>query len=88
MTVAYATALRGSGVRVNCVEPRAAVMSEGSIALVGDDMVEGALVLCACGPETTGGVYDWISLLESTGSTVMTLDGSRPFPGGFRPLER
>jgi hypothetical protein len=51
-------------------------------------MVEGARVLCDCAPETTGGVYDSVGLLESTGSTVMTLDGSRPFPGGFRPLER
>jgi hypothetical protein len=51
-------------------------------------MVEGALVLCDCGPETTGGVYDSIGLLESTGATVMTLDASQPYAGGFRPLER
>jgi citronellol/citronellal dehydrogenase len=99
LTVAYASALAGSGVRVNTVEPRATVMSEGSVALIGDDldpnwyvesmeaMVEGALVLCDCGPETTGGIYDSIGLLESTGATVMTLDGSRPFPGGYRPVE-
>jgi NAD(P)-dependent dehydrogenase (short-subunit alcohol dehydrogenase family) len=99
LTVAYASALAGSGVRVNTVEPRAMVMSEGSVALVGDAldpdwyvesmeaMVEGALVLCDCGPETTGGVYDSIGLLEATGTTVMTLDGSQPYPGGFRPLQ-
>jgi NAD(P)-dependent dehydrogenase (short-subunit alcohol dehydrogenase family) len=98
LTVAYAAALAGSGVRVNTVEPRATVMSEGSVTLIGDSldpnwyvesmeaMVEGALVLCDCGPETTGGVYDSISLLEATGTTVMTLDGSRPFSGGFHPL--
>jgi NAD(P)-dependent dehydrogenase (short-subunit alcohol dehydrogenase family) len=97
LTVAYAAALAGTGVRVNTVEPRAMVMSEGSVALVGDTldpdwyvesmeaMVEGALVLCDCGPETTGGVYDSIGLLEVTGTTVMTLDGSQPFPGGLRP---
>jgi citronellol/citronellal dehydrogenase len=97
LTVAYAAAVAGTGVRVNTVEPRAMVMSEGSVALVGDTldpnwfvesmeaMVEGALVLCGCGPETTGGVYDSIGLLEATGTTVMTLDGSRPSPGGFRP---
>jgi NAD(P)-dependent dehydrogenase (short-subunit alcohol dehydrogenase family) len=96
-TVAYAAALAGTGVRVNTVEPRAIVMSEGSVALVGDTldpdwyvesmeaMVEGALVLCDCGPQTTGGIYDSIGLLEATGTTVMTLDGSRQFPGGFRP---
>jgi NAD(P)-dependent dehydrogenase (short-subunit alcohol dehydrogenase family) len=99
-TVAYAAALAGTGVRVNTVEPRAAVMSEGSIALIGDAfdpswyvesmeaMVEGALVLCDCGPEMTGGVYDSIGLLESTGTTVMTLDGTQPFPGGYRPVEQ
>jgi NAD(P)-dependent dehydrogenase (short-subunit alcohol dehydrogenase family) len=98
-TVAFAAALAGTGVRVNCVEPRAAVLSEGSTALVGDDldpswnvesmeaMVEGALVLCDCGPERTGGVYDSLGLLEATGTPVMTLDGSRPFAGGFRPLK-
>jgi NAD(P)-dependent dehydrogenase (short-subunit alcohol dehydrogenase family) len=97
LTVAYAAALAGTGVRVNTVEPRAIVMSEGSVALVGDTldpdwhlesmeaMVEGALVLCDCGPQTTGGIYDSIGLLEATGTTVMTLDGSRQFPGGFRP---
>jgi citronellol/citronellal dehydrogenase len=98
LTVAYASALAGSGIRVNCVEPRAAVMSEGSLALVGDDldpnwnieamesMVEGTLVLCDCDAQTTGGIYDSIGLLEGRNVTVMTLDGSRPYPGGFQPV--
>jgi NAD(P)-dependent dehydrogenase (short-subunit alcohol dehydrogenase family) len=98
LSVAFAMALRESGVRVNCIEPRSAVLSEGTIALVGDSldptwhvepmetMVEGALALCDCGPERTGGVYDSIGLLEQTGRTVMTLDGRRPFPDPFKPL--
>jgi citronellol/citronellal dehydrogenase len=97
LTVAVASELAGTGVRVNTVEPRAAVMSEGASALMGTDldadlvesmeaMVEGALVLCDCSPERTGGVYESIGLLQSMGTTVMTLDGSKPYPGGFRPL--
>jgi NAD(P)-dependent dehydrogenase (short-subunit alcohol dehydrogenase family) len=98
-TVAYATALSGTGVRVNCVEPRATVMSEGSVALVGDDldpswyvesmeaMVEGTLVLCDCEEHTTGGIFDSIGLLEARHVTVMTLDGSHPYPGGYQPAD-
>ena len=47
LTVAYASALAGSGVRVNTVEPRAAVMSEGSVALLGDDLDGRAVSLAA-----------------------------------------
>jgi NAD(P)-dependent dehydrogenase (short-subunit alcohol dehydrogenase family) len=65
LTVALAAELWGTGVRVNTVEPRAGVRSEGADALVGerlaDDKVEplsqivGATVaLCACGPDVTG----------------------------------
>jgi NAD(P)-dependent dehydrogenase (short-subunit alcohol dehydrogenase family) len=95
MTVAFAAELLGTGVRVNTVEPRAAVMSEGAEALVGgtlsDDliesmeaMVEGALVLCDCPPDWTGGVHVSLDLLDQLGRTVMTLDGTRPYPGGQR----
>jgi NAD(P)-dependent dehydrogenase (short-subunit alcohol dehydrogenase family) len=96
MTVAFAAELLGTGVRVNTVEPRAAVMSEGAEALVGgtlsDDlvesmeaMVEGALVLCDCPADWTGGVHVSLDLLDALGRTVMTLDGSRAYPGGQRP---
>jgi NAD(P)-dependent dehydrogenase (short-subunit alcohol dehydrogenase family) len=96
MTTALAAELQGSGVRVNTVEPRAAVMSEGAEALIGgmlsDDliesmeaMVEGALVLCDCPPDWSGGVHVSLDLLDTLGRSVMTLDGSRPYPGGQRP---
>jgi NAD(P)-dependent dehydrogenase (short-subunit alcohol dehydrogenase family) len=96
MTAAFAAELQGSGVRVNSIEPRAAVMSEGAEALMGgtlsDDliesmeaMVEGTLVLCDCAPDWTGGVHVSLDLLDALGRTVMTLDGSRPYPGGQRP---
>jgi NAD(P)-dependent dehydrogenase (short-subunit alcohol dehydrogenase family) len=96
MTVAFAAELLGTGVRVNTVEPRAAVMSEGAEALVGgtlsdeliesmEAMVEGALVLCDCPPDWTGGVHVSLDLLDQLGRTVMTLDGTRPYAGGQRP---
>jgi len=60
-----AVELFGTGVRVNTVEPRAAVMSEGAEVLVGGkvdaglvesmaEMVEAAVALCDCPPEVTG----------------------------------
>ena len=96
LTVSFASALANSGIRVNSVEPRAAVLSEGALALVGDSldpsmtesmeaMVEGALVVCDCEADFTGGIYDSLGLLELRDVTVMTLDGTRPYPGGFRP---
>ena len=68
LTNALAEELWGTGVRVNTVEPRNAVRSEGAEALVGgaldedlyetmEEMVAGALVLCDCPPEMTGGTH-------------------------------
>jgi citronellol/citronellal dehydrogenase len=95
ITHAFAVELHGRGVRVNTVEPRAAVLSEGADALVGgtlhDDqiesmeaMVEGTLVLCDCPPERTGQVYVSLDLLDELGVTVMGLDGRAPHPSGQR----
>jgi citronellol/citronellal dehydrogenase len=88
VTHAFAVELDGSGVRINTIEPRAAVMSEGAEALVGgmvgaeaiesmEAMVESMLVLCDCPAERTGGVHVSLDLLAELGITVMTLDGSR-----------
>ncbi len=95
LTVAFAQALAGSGVRINTVAPRSGVATEGTIALIGDSlgpdrtesmeaMVEATLALCGCEAERTGGVHYSLDLLEELGTTVMTLDGSAPYPGGFR----
>lgn len=93
LTVAFAGELAGTGVRVNTIEPRAAVLSEGAEVLVGDligddliesmeAMVEAILILCDCPPDWTGAVHTSLDLLDETGATVMSLDGSRPHPEG------
>ena len=85
-TNAFAVELYGKGVRINAVEPRAAVASEGANALLGDSvssdlyesmeaMVEGAVALCCCGPEHTGYANVSLDLIEEMGLPVMTLDG-------------
>ena len=74
---------------------RAAVMSDGAVARGMDGipesavqsmeaMVESIVYLCACPEERTGGVHTSLDLLDEVGLTVMTLDGSAPFPGGYR----
>lgn len=72
MTVSFGGELYGTGVRVNTIEPRGGVRSEGATALVdlADDQVEpmeamvaGTLVLCDCAPEMTGGVHVSLDLL-------------------------
>jgi NAD(P)-dependent dehydrogenase (short-subunit alcohol dehydrogenase family) len=81
--------LWGTGVRVNTVEPRAAVMSEGAAAIASDvitpemvesmeAMVEGTIALCDCEAERTGGVFVSLDLIDELGLEVMTLDGTRP----------
>ena len=94
-TNAFAVELDDTGIRINTVEPRAAVMSEGAEALVGnivkDDqiesmeaMVESIVALCECEPQRTGRVHVSLDLLDELERTVMTLDGSAPYPGGQR----
>jgi len=74
ITNGLAEELEGTGVRVNTVEPRAAVHSEGADAHMGDsldpelyesmdDMVAGVLACCDCGPELTGQVLVSLDLL-------------------------
>ena len=69
--------LWGSGVRVNTVEPRGGVMTEGASALLGslpddqieslDEMVEAAVALSDCPPECTGQVVVSLDLLAELG---------------------
>ena len=87
LTNALAAELHGRGVRVNSIEPRAAVMSEGAEALVGstvradqiepmEAMVEATLALCDCDPDDTGGIHVSLDLLAQRGIAVRSLDGA------------
>jgi NAD(P)-dependent dehydrogenase (short-subunit alcohol dehydrogenase family) len=78
--------LHGTGIRVNTIEPRAAVMSEGARQVLGDalrpdqiesmeEMVEGVVALCDCGADVTGQVMVSLDLIAEWGLTVHGLDG-------------
>jgi NAD(P)-dependent dehydrogenase (short-subunit alcohol dehydrogenase family) len=87
LTNALAAELAGKGVRVNTIEPRAAVMSEGAEVLLGtqlaanqvesiEEMVEAILALCDCAQERTGGTHVSLDLLDELGLTARGLNGS------------
>ena len=86
LTNGLGIALSGTGVRVNNVQPRTGVLSEGSEALVGgvmdtstwesmEEMVEGILALCDCAEDMTGGVHVSTEVVARLGLTVRGLDG-------------
>jgi citronellol/citronellal dehydrogenase len=79
--------LHGTGIRVNTVEPRAAVLSEGAAALVGstlrpdqiesmEEMVEATVALCECPEDVTGRVAVSLDLIADWGLEVHGLDGT------------
>jgi NAD(P)-dependent dehydrogenase (short-subunit alcohol dehydrogenase family) len=81
--------LHGTGIRVNAIEPRAAVLSEGAEQLVGaqlrpdqiepmETMVEAVVALCDCPEGTTGQTLVSLDLIDAWGLTVHALDGSAP----------
>lgn len=83
---ALAAELYGTGVRVNTIEPRAAVMSEGAEVLTGaalaphqiesmEEMVEAVVALCDCPAERTGLSLVSLDLIEEMGLVVRGLDG-------------
>jgi NAD(P)-dependent dehydrogenase (short-subunit alcohol dehydrogenase family) len=88
ITNGLAVELYGTGIRVNTVEPRAAVLSEGAKELVGttlrpdqiesmEEMVEGTIVLCDGPPELTGRTGVSLDLIREFGLEVRNLDGTR-----------
>lgn len=86
-TNGLAVELYGTGIRVNTVEPRAAVLSEGAAELVGsslrpdqiesmEEMVEGAVYLCDCDADFTGRICVSLDLIAQHSLQVHGLDGS------------
>jgi citronellol/citronellal dehydrogenase len=95
-TNALAHELWGRRVRVNTVEPRAAVMSEGAEVLAGhviredqkesmEEMVEAVVHLCDCDESSTGAVHVSLDLIADRSLTVMTLDGAEPWVRSIGP---
>jgi len=87
LTHGLAIELADSGVCVNTIEPRAAVMSEGATALIGDTvradqvesmeaMVKAVVALADCPPELTGRNCVSLDLIEEMRLTVHALDGT------------
>ncbi|WP_308214987.1 SDR family NAD(P)-dependent oxidoreductase [Mycolicibacillus parakoreensis] len=81
----------GTGIRVNAVGPRVAVMSEGMKAIIGDqlpaelfeskrEIVEAVVALCDCPADLTGQVLVSLDLIADRGLTVRELDGTAPAP--------
>ncbi len=77
--------LQGSGIRVNAVGPRVAVMSDGFAELLGDilgsgafesreEIVEAVVALCDCPEEFTGQVAVSLDLIAEWGLTGHRLD--------------
>jgi citronellol/citronellal dehydrogenase len=88
LTNALAHELHGTGVRVNAVAPRAAVLTEGAVEVVGsslrqdqiesiEEMVESVVALCDCPPDHTGRAEVSLDLIARLGLEVRALDGSQ-----------
>lgn len=91
LTNAVAAEVTGTGVRINTVEPRSAVMSEGAEVLIGsplpadqvesmEAMVEAVVALCDCPAERTGRTHVSLDLLQELGLSVHGLDGQSLSP--------
>ncbi len=90
LTTGLASELADRSIRVNTVEPKAAVLSEGADAVVGDMltssqiepmevMVESILFLAYCKKEYTGRNEISLDIVTQQSLTVMDLDGRSPF---------
>jgi len=87
LTNAFAVELDGAGIRVNALEPRAAVATGEALARglerVPKDqiepveaMAEAAAALCDCGPERSGLRHVSLDLLAELGLDIRALDGN------------
>ena len=90
LTTGLASELAEWSIRVNTVEPKAAVLSEGADAVVGnmltssqiepmEVMVESILFLAHCKEEHTGRNEISLDIVTQQSLTVMDLDGRSPF---------
>jgi len=88
-TNALAMELDTTGVRVNTIEPRAAVMTDGAAAIVGgklraeqlepvEAMAAAVLALCAGPPERTGGHHVSLDLLAELGISLSSPSAGAP----------
>ena len=93
MTNALGAECAGTGVRINAIEPRSAVLSEGAQSLVGstltadqvesmEEMVEALTALCACPADRTGLSMVSLDLIAELGLEVHDLDGLPTGVGG------
>ena len=93
MTNALGAECAGTGVRINTIEPRSAVLSEGAQSLVGstltadqvesmEEMVEALTALCACPADRTGLSLVSLDLIAELGLEVHDLDGLPTGVGG------
>ena len=87
LTNGLAVEVYGTGVRVNTVEPRSAVLTEGAAELVGptlqpdevesmEEMVEAVVALADCPEDVTGQCAVSLDLIAAWGLTVRGLDGA------------
>jgi citronellol/citronellal dehydrogenase len=90
LTNGLAAELAEAGIRVNTIEPRIGVATEGAVHLVGDlfptetfetmeEMVEATVALCAAPAECTGRVCVSLDLIAECELVVRGLD-ARPLP--------
>ena len=88
LTNAMAVELHGTGIRINTIAPRAAVASEGAVALLQggvdaslfesmEEIVEATIALCQCAPDLTGDSHVSLDLIDSLGLEVLGLDALR-----------
>jgi NAD(P)-dependent dehydrogenase (short-subunit alcohol dehydrogenase family) len=86
ITSGLAGDLYGTGIRVNAVGPRVAVMSEGLAAVIGnqlpaelfesiEEIVEAVVALCECPADFTGKITESLELIAELNLAVRGLDG-------------